>query len=222
MFIFLYFYSNSQSDEENETETDDNFDKHNRSEIYNLSEILSETSKHYISSSSPTTTSHHHHHHSIDVNEEVKDEKQKTKRYYIYSHTTIVNDTNIDNDELMNRDEKSRKIRSSLQPNRKQISRNISLVLENLLKSYENSQLPTHGQGLCKTTKKFSFFFDVLIKLSESQFEAGKNAENVENLYIFFFSSFCSLVQTKVFFFFLILYELEDRRQTNMMKILDF
>lgn len=27
------------------------------------------------------------------------------------------------------------------------LSRNISIILENLLKSYEQSQLPTHGQG---------------------------------------------------------------------------
>lgn len=28
------------------------------------------------------------------------------------------------------------------------LSRNISILLENLLKSYEQSQLPTHGQGM--------------------------------------------------------------------------
>lgn len=28
------------------------------------------------------------------------------------------------------------------------VSKNITLVLENLLKNYENSQLPTHGQGI--------------------------------------------------------------------------
>lgn len=143
VMLCMCIYSNSQSDEENETEIDesDSFDKRNGSEIYNLNEILSGSSS-------------HNHHHPIHVNvEAVKEDKQqqKAKRYYIYSHTTL-NDTNIDDDddELMNRNnDKSRKIRSSLlQPNRKQISRNISLVLENLLKSYENSQLPTHGQGL--------------------------------------------------------------------------
>ncbi|CAO1385358.1 unnamed protein product [Diamesa hyperborea] len=36
---------------------------------------------------------------------------------------------------------------------RKQVSRNISLVLENLLKSYENSQLPTHGLGIPTVVK---------------------------------------------------------------------
>ena len=28
------------------------------------------------------------------------------------------------------------------------VSKNISIILENLLKSYENSQLPTHGLGI--------------------------------------------------------------------------
>lgn len=28
------------------------------------------------------------------------------------------------------------------------VSKNITLVLENLLKNYENSQLPTHGKGI--------------------------------------------------------------------------
>lgn len=28
------------------------------------------------------------------------------------------------------------------------VSKNITLVLENLLKNYENSQLPTHGKGM--------------------------------------------------------------------------
>lgn len=27
------------------------------------------------------------------------------------------------------------------------LSKNITMILENLLKSYENSQMPTHGQG---------------------------------------------------------------------------
>lgn len=30
------------------------------------------------------------------------------------------------------------------------VSKNITLVLENLLKNYENSQLPTHGKGKCR------------------------------------------------------------------------
>lgn len=33
------------------------------------------------------------------------------------------------------------------------VSKNITLVLENLLKNYENSQLPTHGKGMFGTSK---------------------------------------------------------------------
>lgn len=33
------------------------------------------------------------------------------------------------------------------------VSRNITLVLENLLKNYENSQLPTHGKGMILNLK---------------------------------------------------------------------
>jgi hypothetical protein len=62
--------------------------------------------------------------------------EKKKERYYIYSHTRSP---------LANEDEekseKNRKARSSTL-DRKQVSRNISLVLENLLMSYEKSQLP--------------------------------------------------------------------------------
>ncbi|XP_070491785.1 gamma-aminobutyric acid receptor subunit alpha-1 isoform X5 [Chironomus tepperi] len=81
-------------------------------------------------------------------------EKEKTKeRYYIYSHSKKVDnyaETRINNqiEENMEADDKIRKIRSSSSADRKQVSRNISLVLENLLMSYENSQLPTHGEGI--------------------------------------------------------------------------
>ncbi|CAG9803058.1 unnamed protein product [Chironomus riparius] len=82
-------------------------------------------------------------------------EKEKTKeRYYIYSHIKKVDDdaeTRINNqiiEENAGTDEKIRKARSSSSSDRKQVSRNISLVLENLLMSYENSQLPTHGEGI--------------------------------------------------------------------------
>lgn len=33
------------------------------------------------------------------------------------------------------------------------VSKNITLVLENLLKNYENSQLPTHGKGISTYTR---------------------------------------------------------------------
>lgn len=35
------------------------------------------------------------------------------------------------------------------------LSKNISFLLENLLKRYENSHLPTHGQGECRKHKQF-------------------------------------------------------------------
>lgn len=139
----------SQSDE-SETETDDNFDKRNGSEIYNLSEILSgSSSSHYELQQQPR-------HDYIASSEHSNHQKETTKekRYYIYSHTKTFNDTEDDDASI-----KSRKIRSSILSERKQVSRNISMVLENLLKSYENSQLPTHGLGLC---------MDVLIKQRES------------------------------------------------------
>lgn len=91
---------------------------------------------------------------SIHHNEQDSEKKQtQEKRYYIYSHIKHVNGTAID-DEMMHNDNSddiiSRKIRSNKISDfdRKQISKNISMVLENLLMSYENSQLPTHGQGL--------------------------------------------------------------------------
>lgn len=95
---------------------------------------------------------------------DAKPKKKDEKRYYIYSHIKHVNGTIDDDDDVMNHssdksDERttSRKIRSSASKisdyDRKQVSKNISMVLENLLMSYENSQLPTHGQGL------IGFFF---------------------------------------------------------------
>lgn len=62
--------------------------------------------------------------------------EKKKERYYIYSHTR--SPLAKDDDEKI---EKNRKARSSTL-DRKQVSRNISLVLENLLMSYEKSQLP--------------------------------------------------------------------------------
>lgn len=38
------------------------------------------------------------------------------------------------------------------------VSRNITMVLENLLMNYENNQLPTHGKG--KEIIIFSFYFE--------------------------------------------------------------
>lgn len=102
-------------------------------------------------------------------------EKEKTKeRYYIYSHIKKVDtdgETGINNqiiEENAGTDDKIRKIRSSSSSDRKQVSRNISLVLENLLMSYENSQLPTHGEGLLlrfffySTSSEFNFILKML------------------------------------------------------------
>ena len=134
MFFRLSFVnSGSKSDERND------FDSGNDKKVYNLTDILSSPSgfhkyewqqKHHYESKSSST-----------------DTKTKEKRYYIYSHKTDASAEEI------NRDDKSRKIRSSPLSDRKQISKNISMVLENLLMSYENSQLPTHDEGLT------SFFF---------------------------------------------------------------
>lgn len=45
---------------------------------------------------------------------------------------------------------KSRPFRTTLND---AVSRNISIILENLLKNYENSQLPTHGKGTATVVK---------------------------------------------------------------------
>lgn len=87
-----------------------------------------------------------------DVVTTTKEPKILEKRYYIYS----INQNNADNvtddiHQINNVDSKEhdrqRRSTPELKMDRKQVSRNISLVLENLLKSYENSQLPTHGLG---------------------------------------------------------------------------
>jgi len=85
----------------------------------------------------------------------------KTKdRYYIYSHTKNAPDSGAE--ETKQQQDKSRPPRSapSLSADRKQVSRNISLVLENLLMSYDNSQLPTHGQGLRTFIHSLNPFID--------------------------------------------------------------
>ncbi|KAL7030184.1 hypothetical protein ACKWTF_006564 [Chironomus riparius] len=147
-----------QQDDYSSDENDDG-DRRNEGKIYNLTDILTTASSdlyeqqqrqfylhnqlHYVPSdiSAPTTMK--------------PTEKEKTKeRYYIYSHIKKVDDdaeTRINNqiiEENAGTDEKIRKARSSSSSDRKQVSRNISLVLENLLMSYENSQLPTHGEGI--------------------------------------------------------------------------
>lgn len=87
-----------------------------------------------------------------DVVATTKQPKILEKRYYIYSINQNYADNVTDNIHQTNNiesNEHDRQRRSTpeLKMDRKQVSRNISLVLENLLKSYENSQLPTHGLG---------------------------------------------------------------------------
>lgn len=138
--MFLFFNS-SKSDES----VDNGDDNRDGGRIYNLTDILSTPSsglyKPALQQKKPDEQLHYKQPSALSA-----DEKTKTKdRYYIYSHVKSINDG--DDEEEHNRDDKSRKIRSSTLSDRKSVSRNISMVLENLLMSYENSQLPTHGQG---------------------------------------------------------------------------
>lgn len=82
-------------------------------------------------------TQFYHHFPSLDSVVPIGASKEKkSERYYIYGHTR--SPLTKDDEE---RNEKNRKARSSTL-DRKQVSRNISLVLENLLMNYEKSQLP--------------------------------------------------------------------------------
>ncbi|CRL04831.1 CLUMA_CG017884, isoform A [Clunio marinus] len=124
----------------NDESDDDNVDSR---KIYNLTDILTTPSSgFYIYEHHQQKQSHEELHYKPFSS---SNEKTKTKdRYYIYSHVKTAKDDEDD----MNHSDNSRKIRSSVLSDRKQVSRNISMVLENLLMSYENSQLPTHGEGL--------------------------------------------------------------------------
>lgn len=153
--------SSSKSDE-----SDDDVDTRNGRKIYNLTDILSTPSsgfyKYEPREQKPPPYEQLHYKPSS-----ASDEKPKTKeRYYIYSHIKSANDDAYE----MNRSDSSRKARSSPLSDRKQVSRNISMVLENLLMSYENSQLPTHGQGsqlhflmTFKAGSSYGFFISRLI-----------------------------------------------------------
>lgn len=129
------------------SKSDDNVDSddsRNARKIYNLTDILSTPSSAFYKYEPQQKQPYEQLYYSPSA----PDEKAKTKdRYYIYSHSR-----RTDDDVDVNRDDdKSRKTRSLSVSDRKQISRNISMVLENLLKSYENSQLPTHGEGSSTT-----------------------------------------------------------------------
>lgn len=45
------------------------------------------------------------------------------------------------------------------------VSKNITMVLENLLKNYENSQLPTHGKGCILHSYKLAYPQELLKKI---------------------------------------------------------
>jgi hypothetical protein len=151
---------NDENDEPPEIRSDGK-----KRKAYNITDILSTTSSdfyreqqqqqqfylhnqlHYDSASAATVSSSSSAFASSSPSEKTKD------RYYIYSHTKQTDDDETNNQAHKEAEdegeEKSRKERSAAPlSDRKRISRNISLVLENLLMSYENSQLPTHGEGL--------------------------------------------------------------------------
>lgn len=56
----------------------------------------------------------------------------------------LSNDLNATYDDVGNNNVWKRDFKRSIND---AVSKNITLVLENLLKNYENSQLPTHGKG---------------------------------------------------------------------------
>lgn len=136
--IFPPFLSLNQNSSVKSDETDDSLDTRNDKKVYNLTDILSTPRSSYRTEWQQKQSKEQHY-----KSPSSSDEKTKEKRYYIYSHKTVDDAT-----EEINRDDKSRKIRSSSLWDRKQVSKNISMVLNDLLMSYENSQLPTHGEGL--------------------------------------------------------------------------
>lgn len=137
LFLFSFYATRNR-------ENDDNVSDSNVRKIFNLSDILSPPPSSEYHNFQQYFSKPFHYDSSSSSSDAIKNSETKQKRYYIYSHTR----SDADNDvEEINRGDKSRKARSSMLADRKQISRNISQVLENLLMSYENSQLPTHGQG---------------------------------------------------------------------------
>ncbi|KAG5682912.1 hypothetical protein PVAND_012230 [Polypedilum vanderplanki] len=136
------------SDENDEADDDRRSD----GKIYNITDILSTTSSDFYREQQQQQQFYLHNQlryisSTVSSSAAASSSNSKTKdRYYIYSHTKRVNN---DDEEQPEEDdeEKTRKARSPPFSDRKQVSRNISLVLENLLKSYENSQLPTHAEG---------------------------------------------------------------------------
>lgn len=105
--------------------------------VYNLSDVLSAAT-----SSSYAHQQQQLYFHPIPTLDSIipigGNKEKKSERYYIYSHTKGPHEKDEKDRKIIN---KNRKERSSTM-DRKQVSRNISLVLENLLMSYEKSQLP--------------------------------------------------------------------------------
>ena len=62
---------------------------------------------------------------------------------YYHQHNAAYNASNLPHASLRNRSA----IRKRASSGEKQISTNITMVLEGLLKSYKSNYLPTHGQG---------------------------------------------------------------------------
>jgi hypothetical protein len=149
-----------------QTNSDESVDvdiRRNDEKVYNLTDILSASSSDYYREQQEQHKKQFYLHNQLfyppptlsssSTSAKAKEKAKKPERYYIYSHVTRpTNDA--ENRGHYDKGQRSRQARSSsskdVSPSeRKQISRNISLVLENLLMSYENSQLPTHGEGSC-------------------------------------------------------------------------
>lgn len=131
--------------------------------VYNLTEILSPSSIVYLPPHHiPEVYDQRHPYAPVSIEAPAKSLK---KRYYIYSHIKSpgkLNKQSKPESESEMHERKARSVTASVNKrtankaaaDRKMVSKNISMVLENLLKSYENSQLPTHGQGN-ETNAKF-------------------------------------------------------------------
>lgn len=149
--MFFSHLVNSSSSNSKSDESDYDGDIRKEKKVYNLSDILSTPPSGFYHNEYQQRQSFEHLHYKPS-----QDNEKKKERYYIYSHIkSVVND---DVEEIHQQEDSNRKVRSSSM-DRKQVSRNISMVLENLLMSYENSQLPTHGEGLINLCLNPEFYF---------------------------------------------------------------
>lgn len=91
----------------------------------------------------------------VDIEYEEVHDKSANKRSQRSASTSSQSSTTKAYDSSNNRNTSSSSTNSNGKPadmrkrtaSSDMLSRNISIILENLLKSYEQSQLPTHGQG---------------------------------------------------------------------------